>query len=776
MANPFLQAGANASTPGRPDPRFALYERQGVLDKTGVGAEMNKQLDYQIGGEAAKAAGKVATDIYTGYHIAQLEKDIQNEAINPFLNGIDPEFQAQNNRDIAETQGQLSGLRGQKEGIFKTMFESDINPIPELQANESSTIKESQKLQSALKQGRMTQAEFEIRLRKVTREAINRNPGLQDQLIRHAQLVESMSGIRYIADPKAQLDKAESKQEAERVKLFISQAKSVGIYIDPAQVNDPNYQTLMGTQIQQAHQDMFNSKEVARMNKDGEIADTLTSAQRERLVPSVIRGRIHDFVNEAAGLAGEALSNNTAAKTDLLTNLKVKRETLINALNDDLAKQGIKPNLRNEHVNFYSGSIDRIVKAIEEDVSGEKMSKILDNQRNAMLSTQKINVLKHHDVAALELVSKLPTNSAFTSFLLNNQEVGEGIQRSFSNVLKGYLNEDSLKTLYERNIVPGKSDAAFLTGMAFQTGNSDAASQIIKTAKQLTVDFADKNFGSDVEKKVSSQWDIIREIGKLKNVDNIKLDAEAMSSFTTMGRDFLDYAGTRFSREVSKLEEDPMVDIITKFGKDGRMTIEAIDPNRTVSPSKIAELNQKYANAFNDAIQSFAVINNDNWAGSSTEILNRYADKWQIKDPGNPLLEIAKQKKLTGSRGQNPNNPLNLKVPGENKFQNFQDKSEGLRASYSQLLKYHDGSSANTDRPLQTPLEMLRLWNNQAESGSATDRQYAQNVARYSGLDLSQTIDKGDVDSWTDLLYGMAIAEGSKGVTRKEIRQAIKGA
>ncbi len=44
----FLKAGADATTPRAADPRFALYERQGVMDKTGIGKELTKQMNYQI--------------------------------------------------------------------------------------------------------------------------------------------------------------------------------------------------------------------------------------------------------------------------------------------------------------------------------------------------------------------------------------------------------------------------------------------------------------------------------------------------------------------------------------------------------------------------------------------------------------------------------------------------------------------------------------------------------------------------------------------------------
>jgi hypothetical protein len=766
----FLNAGASATTPGNPDPRFALHTREGVADRTGLGDEMTRQMNYQIGSSAVQAAGEVITAGYKGYNIAQLEKQINDEAVKPFLQGIDPEFQSQRDKTVAESQGMLSGYSKQKEGIFQNMMDNDVDPIQSLSEMEPGVQKESQKLKAALGQGRMTQAEFELRLRKVTREAINRNPGLTQELLAHAQLVEHQSGIRQIKDPAQALDKAEAKQAEARNKLFISQAKAVGVYIDPNRMDDPNYQALMAPQVQQAHQDISNYNETKRMKADGEIAENYTGKQRARLAPSVVRGAYHTAIDNFTQVAGEATSGNEAAKKDAVLNMKLYRNQAVLDLGEELHNQGLLPGDVDRHVKSFTDMLDYTIDNVSQDVSGELLSKTLGNTRSILTSTQENNVLRNHDVAAWKLTSLIGTNPEFVAFLRNNPEIAKQTQANYSNVLTGILNQGSLDTLYERNLNPNMSDAAWLTSQALKSGNNEAAGKIIDTAKQLTVDFADKNFGANVQQKVASQWDIIREIGKLKDTENVSLSTPDKASFTALTGDFLNYAGTRFNREITKLEEDPNINVITRFGKDGRMVIEA----HGAPPGVERELNVKYANAFNDAVQAFAAVHKDSWASSSQSIINNYAQQWQFNDPGNPLIDLVKEKKTLGPRGQNENNPLNLKSPGENKFQSFQNKSEGIKASYSQLLKYHDGSSANTDRPLESPQEMLRLWNNQAEKGSATDKQYAANVAKYSGLDVTKPIDRNDTDSWVDLIYGMSIAEGSKGLTRKEIRLALK--
>ena len=769
----FLKAGADATTPRAADPRFALHERQGVLDKTGIGTELTNQMNYQLGSDAVKTAGKVAKEVYTAVQIAGLEKDINEQAVNPFLRSMEEGgVNDQNASQVAESKATLMGMEAQNEGIFAQFGKRPGSEVVnDLNASESGIVKEGQKLKSALSQGRMTQQEFELRLRKVTREAINRNPGLTKQLLAHAKLVEHQSGVRLIADPKVQLDKAEAKQAAEETKLFIAQAKAAGVYVDPTKMNDPNHRTFVNAQVESRLRDQGNYDEVKRMHAAREIAEEYTQREREQLVPSVVRGAYASAVDAFTQMAGEATSGNEVDKKNAVANMRLHMEVALQDLDEQLATQKILPAVRKQNVESYKGMLERTIENIESDVSGKRLADTLNNSKAQITAVQEINVLKNTDVAAWKVLGVVATNPEFTNFLRQNGEFAKATQTNYTNLLTGVLNEGSLKTLLERNLNPSKSDAGWLVGQSFRSGNNEAAGKIIDTAKQLTVDFADKHFAGDVEGKVRSQWDIIREIGKLKDTENVNLSTPDKASFTTMTRDFLNYAGTRFSREISSLEEGGKVNVITRFGKDGRMVIEA----HGAAPGVERDLNTKYANAFNDAVQAFAAVHKNTWASSSEAIVRNYAEQWQFNDPGNPLLEIVKEKKTLGNRGQNENNPLNLKEVGKDSFRSFDSREEGVKAAYSQLQSYKAGTSAAVgNQTLDTPTKMLAKWNNAAEKGSASDNAYLNNVKAYSGLsDEELRSPVNNKDTWVDLIYGMARAEGNKKLTRNEIRNAI---
>ena len=196
---PFSNQGASATTPANPDYRFALHTRQGVEDKTGLGTELTKQMNYQLGSEAVRVAGKVATDVYTGLTLADTEKQLYDEAINPFMDAYhNGRVTPENAAAVAESKQVLAGLQGQREAILKGGDENGPYPHADFQANEAGFVKETAKLKASLLQGRMSQNEFEMRIRSVARGALNRNPGLSQQILQHTQLVEHMSGVRQL--------------------------------------------------------------------------------------------------------------------------------------------------------------------------------------------------------------------------------------------------------------------------------------------------------------------------------------------------------------------------------------------------------------------------------------------------------------------------------------------------------------------------------------------------------------------------------------------------
>ena len=294
--------------------------------------------------------------------------------------------------------------------------------------------------------------------------------------------------------------------------------------------------------------------------------------------------------------------------------------------------------------------------------------------------------------------------------------------------------------------------------------------------KQLTVDLKGK-WGGDIGQKIEAQRSIINVLGQ-PNYKNLQgLNEEGIRSAVGLTADFMHDVGRAFTARKQALSEDGYT-INTVVGANGMITIQS--PN---APSKdIDDLNKKYASAWNAGVKAVANMHNSTWNETSQLLSEQHGATWGFTPGTNPLQGAAPTKKtsaVTGTRGQNETNPGNIKIAGQDKFASFDSPAEGIKAIKSQLVKYRTGTSQHVKTlpggKAETPAQMLAIYNNQAEKGSATDKQYLENISKHSGLsveELNQPINPNDNETWNDLVYGIIRAEGNR-VSARQVRLAL---
>ena len=769
-----LKAGADATSGSNPDPRFALHTRQGVGDASAVASEANKQLNMNIIQNAIETTGKVAGEIYKGYQLADLEKQLKSEAIDPFISRLGQ--QPASPKDIAEQQGVIHGLGEQEAGLFQQFGQAKSQDIIDaLNANESSVVREGTKLKAALQQGQMTQQEFELRLRSVTRSAINRNPGLSQELLAHAQLVESQSGIRLIPDLQNKIDQTEAKKEAAQLKIEYSQHQKFNTFIDPGRYeSDPNYRALKMRQTEDKAEDKSSYDSTKQLYDLREKLDETTVKQYASTeLPKIIRGGYRDFVSISSALFedGETSASNIASK---LTQLEQYRTNAVAEMRSHLMFQRVPLTDVDKHVKHYEDMLDSTIKTVKEDKSGGNIADILKNQENIMTSSQEIAVREKYDVASFGLLSKIPASMKdWMELERRNPEIIDQTVAGLQSLLQGANTPSATGILTSRTMQKNKTDAASALQIAINSDDVSSQSAILDAVKKHTIDMKDRSFSANLQDKIKAQWGVVSELGDIKHKGKLNLDAASLMDATNITRDFLADAGKSFRREVDKLNEDPNIKVVTKLSKNGQMVIEAMG----APPGVESSLNQKYAKAFNDGVKAMANIHNDSWQQSSQTLLNNIKGDWYLNGPGNPLLEVGGEVS-GGKRGQNETNPGNIKVPGEDKFQKFESVQEGVGAIKKQLDLYHSGKSgaAGLGNRLITPEQMLAKYHNSQEKGSISQDQYLKNIATHSGMSVSQLqepIEAGDRESWVDLVYGIIKSESKNNITRKDVRQAL---
>jgi len=505
----------------------------------------------------------------------------------------------------------------------------------------------------------MTQNEFEIRLRKITREAVNRNPGLAQELMQHAQQTEFLSGIRLIKDPKEEIDKLAAKQAAEEQKLFIAQAKSAGVFINPTQLRDPMYQAGKNAEVQTRMIEKGMSDELTRATQAGESIDAANSKEAALKIPAAMRGRYGNDIEQFKALVGEATTGNTGDKAMIISLMNEQIPQKVNDFKEELLFQKVNGDLAERKGAEYERMLTALTANITADVSGGRIDEILTNTMGTYRNLQEIDVLSKYNVAEMKLVNAMAITPLYATFAAKNEDLSRQAMSNFTDIVRGSNSRGAVQALIQDNIHPGRSDAAFMLGASVSSQNDVATQQILTSVAEMTVQFKEKNFKGSLGDKIKAQSEIVSEIGKIEYKDMINATPEAKKAFTDISRDYLSDAGKAFRRRVDTLSEAG-VKVVTKFDGNGSMIITAEGASKAVE----TELNRKYAAAFNAGVKGFANMNAETWSDASGRILDQFAGDWYINDPGNPLLGVVKQK------GGATDDYFNRLISSESNFKN----------------------------------------------------------------------------------------------------------
>lgn len=737
----------------RPDTGAASFVRQAPVDTSGiVGSNISAQaLGMQAAGiqTNAQAINSLAQvipnivnaglEIHKQHAISELQ-EAHNVEIDNFLN-------SQKNPDVAKVaqENVATGDLAAK-SLFSRMQQGTAT-VQQMENVNAEFAQDTKALTKAVQQGVMQPSELRMRLLKITREHINRNPGLSNELINHAEKVLALSGISSLRDTKQKLDDSAAKAFEKQKDFLIKDAQNNKVPFDLLNLNTPNDLAVLQDDLNKKKRSMaafsnFEQDEKIRTIGNSRDADTFM----RKMGPDLMRGGVDSFHIDASELLKQNAQNPEQIPL-LLGNLA---QEYIGRATEQI---GGVVNLASPEARLtydrYVESINNAVARISKSAKGEDLIASLDNQVKTDSLLNEKALRSDINIEALNLAAKHP--GLLDKWILRDDATMDRVIRTTSALLFDSPNDPSvlrsMKSKTSRN--PGMNDAVAISQGFLEAGDVDSFRKSLRIYNDAT------KSGQMTQAEVYDFMDNFvdtfsqRHMGDIARKSADKSDVIQMSE---LAGQYLTFVGNAINSKSQgqNVQAKEIEGVGVTYKAPGNPELER-------------QLNHLYANKVNKMIKVFTNI-----GGLS------HGEAWNLIKT-NYGSQIGLSSETPGKRGQNENNPLNLKVPGENKFQAFPTKEAGIKASFSQLLKYNDGSSANVDRPLTTPLEMLRVWNNAAEKGSATDKQYASNVARFSGLDLSQDISPQDTDSWVDLLYGMAIAEGAKNVTRKDIRQSISG-
>lgn len=671
----FTNTGAGATTPSNPDYRFALHTREGVGDRSGIASELGKQIDYSLIGQGVEAGGKLATEVYQGYQLGKLQKDITEKVVNPFIDSMGNS----QNIAIATHDIEQSAYNQQEASIFNQLgqggsskeFESNIA------ANAASVKKSSDRLQAALKQGQMSQQEFELRLNATIREAINKNPGMTQELIAHGQNVAAMSGIRMIPDVKNEVDKEAAAAQKRQLNFEYSQHARVNTFIDPTRYeNDPEYRS---QRMSETEEKLRGQNYLTQLKQGVDTNELMSKEEAKENVPKMGAATQAVFTDIASAVS--ALAANAKTPQDK-ANIASQAETYAaNALvqyRSDLTKNNFPRQHINDHINMLEKMSKNIIGAIQSDTSGKSLADVLNTQVGIQSAATKLHLNSKYNVDGFKLLYGMASPSVRDHWdrMQRTSPNKDRILNGLLEMSSGFDSMNALDAVIGKNIDPNRTDAVTAFKGVMESKDYENAEKIVQGINLHTVQNKDKNFAtpSDLISKLEAQESLISEIGKSEYKGKLNFGQTMSENATNIVRDYLIDASTLFRREVDKINNEPTsknynVKLSTKL-ENGQLKIigEGVDIrglfNRYTGQQIADGLQKKYGEAFNRGVRAMSNLHNTNWEQGSKQLLDAIDQDWYLpegqgslysKERSNYIDKVIKVESNGIANAKNPN-------------------------------------------------------------------------------------------------------------------------
>lgn len=713
--------GPEATALSSPDLSAASFSTQGVRDSASA------VMGHAIGQAAQQASQGVgfgmqfASDFHTGMAMADLEKE-HEQNIQNFLDS-----QPENQGKLAVDAGALNEASN---SLWSKLGEgASIDQIDAVQSQYNDRIA---RLQRAQKQGVMSSDEFAMNTLAITRQAINKNPYLFDELTNHAKKVLGMSGTEDFI--KAQKDSAEAQQKMYQARVSQNMQILKENNIPARYDSQGNYDLVYGEQQAQSIQmEKFAADSILRT---GQIRTEQQKSQAADFINKFGVQGVNGLINQINGQVNEIIKQpgNKSEQMFQIRNLyQGALQTLQEKAGPVAHLDGVKDTL-----TYAQNTINAFQKTFESFNNREDQQKFLNNSRQIFADSDYIRNAQIASPAAIENLTKILT-AAGPSILSNDSPLWGKTQTTLVNMLSGV---QGIGTDYTIKGADGKSIVA--NGLNYLAGQEDAISNegLSNMFKSL---WQDTKTGAltDPAIKFKTYDDVFSSMANTKTPKGFSnLDSESLTKVTDNFADYMQMTLGDFSKDLSKVQG-----LKTSTLPDGRIQMTGTNSADT------SMLTLKYGIRLNNAIKAYSNLLGIPTKQAAENLFQQYPELSRFSTQSEEGTKPAKGNKPTET------NPLNLTVPGKvGQFQQFNSVDEGLQAASAQLDRYFTGKT--TGKPLTTVSDIVGLWNNENEKGSMSKKDYVSTVVKYSGLDPNAQLDLKDPNVKADLMYGMAKAEG----------------
>ena len=728
------QFGASATNLSDPNVGYASFAKQGVVDRSkGIGYQ-GIAIGAQGAGIAATQALQLGQDVKEGFALADLEKEQEAE--------IDSYMESKKNPQIAADAAiDAATLEKTSQSLWSKLGEGssieDIDAVENLYKDRISTFKR------ASEQGVMSPDEFAQRTLAVTREAINRNPHMYNEILSHSKKVLGLSGIEDLIAAEKNSNDSAAKQFQKRIEAAMQISKENNI---PHRYTSTGEFDLAYAERQNAivQEEKFGADAISRMVDYQNNTEKLQAADFIRGPHGItaLNGVLNQTTDTLIGIV-----RSPDNKTDLMTLARQSIDGLKRQVADRAGPLMHLPGVQ-EQLTYFNNNADSILSNLEKHTSQEDQVKFLENNSKMIREKGYQDIARNVNPEVLKAITQILSTVGGDRLINDDHALMGKVQNTLGNILSGVSNglgtDYTLRDRSGRNIV---SSAVDVLASNVAKGDPSSSTTLNQTIETVWADTKSPKFASTGD-KYKFYDDYMKSLGSQANKEGFKnLSDAARGKASENLEEYMQLTTGGLKADLAAVANKG-TEVKMSVLPDGRLNIQ------TSNPTDTDLLLKKYGIRINEGIRVFSNLTGTNTKQASEALFQQYDALKSLM----PEREIASDSKQQEGK-PNGTNPLNLTIPGKvGKFQSFDNVEEGIRAASTQLDRYFTGKT--TGKALKTVSDIAGLWNNENEKGSSSKKDYVATIVKHSGLDPEAILDLTNPSVKADLIYGMAKAEG----------------
>lgn len=682
---------------------------QPILNKSDIKPFISPGVQDNSIAELIGDVGKAGVEAYTGYQLGEHTQRLQDITTEYFASQSE-EYRTPE----AEREGALAGSLEIANNEFFNQMPDTPESVRQLDVRNKELDKQLSKYQNAVAQGRMSLGELQTRILSSTREAINQNPFLQQQLMQTADKYMELSGLGSFIKEQEKIQKSQQQQEDDIRKNMWSQAEKFNI----AGFRNMDLLTLNNALNKEMQAEYVRT--TAKKNQD--YGDVLTKDQAKEWLNKVDPYTYGHYSQLNTAIQNTFKEANTTTYAPVMYRV---RELLSGAKEE--YKKNIPAVLRSEPavkeaVADYEKRLDGIESRLSKLGSGEDAATAAKNEFNTLKDMQETSFRKRFKVEELDLIAKLAP-LALPSILGENSEK---LKEYVASTVTGLFESASFKEGLPTKETSGNNPAEATLKAAGIVGSRDkdwsGLNKVMTTYNKAIV---------NIPEAKDRQFTSRRFLKNIADMDLTGIDSESSLKVKELIDNHLNDKAYGVGAILST---------INKYNEQGKNISIDIFENGNIaflSPDKdvTSALNEGYGTSIVNALNIYSQLH----GMSKKEAANGFYQEYFAKDFPKVMEDKDLQTNIVSNKN---NNPGNLKDTKGN-FRTFSSIEDGIEAGENQILRYLTLGSPINGQPVRTIKDVIDNWRPASDRRGEKDisqEEYYKEVSKLSGVPLDTPI------------------------------------